>query len=134
MSRSTGLQTQFQSIWRSVGRSKVIGGLKMSKPAKSVRSQESGQESGVAEKSGAAEAEYFSDVHSDSKLRQLATGGILIRKMRIIYRWKAMEVSFPTPPESYQSELRGESYRRNSLLCAEAAIFRKTDSFPVLRF
>ena len=36
---------------------------------------------------------------SDSEIRGLATGGILIRKMRMIYRWKAMEVGFPIPLE-----------------------------------
>ena len=35
---------------------------------------------------------------TDSEIRRLATGGVLIRKMCVIHRWKAMEVSFPNAP------------------------------------
>ena len=42
---------------------------------------------------------------TDSEIRGLATGGVLIRKIRTIHCWKSMEVSFPTPQESPQLEL-----------------------------
>ena len=42
---------------------------------------------------------------TDREIRGLATGGLLIRKICTINRCKAMEVIFPMPPESPQSEL-----------------------------